>query len=1064
MMVDAPKVDERSGRQIARQVYGLLPVYVENWPAPEDAGELSDALIHAFARFAEIIIDRLNKTPAKNFLAFLDLLGVSPLPLQAARAPITFYLPPGNSGHAVVPAGTQVAAPPPKGEQKPIIFETEKELVVVSAKLYSLILKDGGHDRCTDFSAILTQPAPVPTVNGAADVIVAPTITGNVIAIPHVLYVPLPGTTVWPALSQTHLKFVLDADLPSPIDPRTLRWELCVAKVSKPIPVGAGTSEAIRSDGDDAIKVIPLEPSPDETENLTKSGDVVFSNLPDAPLLVVGGLPGKWLRCRLITPISSLPEFADMVRATQLPTIKNLAVETWVEGNGLSIDQAFFNTLKLDFTKDFFPFGEKPKFGDTFYIASREAFSNADALLTIHVTVTNPASSQAETPLPAAKPQDTKLRWEFWDGRAWTELGTADIGARHIRIRSGDARGPDTEFSDTTQVFSESGEVSFKFPTTPAQLNLNGQNNYWIRVRIISGDYGKEAHYEQREGLVERELKGGMVLVPATFAPPSVRSISVDYSLKNESQPNVVLTYNDFAYTKINPQSTTFKPFLPALPDDVMPSLYLGFALPASSPGRTPVFPHRAMSVYVGMSASVAGQMPDAKSGTATATWEYWNGAEWMKWTVLDDTQGLRRAGIIRFLAPPNFTLSKQFGQSSYWLRMRQDDPNFHPTFFHVLLNTVMAVQGATIANETLGASNETPSQQFRSTQSPVLEGQKVEVRESTKPSFEERARIEADEGEDAIERVPEPTGKGVAFWTRWHEVPNFYGSGPRDRHYLLDHMTGEVTFGDGTNGMIPLALPANIRSTYRTGGGTGGNVSAGAITQLKSAIPYVQKAINFVAACGGTDTEPDAALLVRAPLGIRHGGRAVTREDFEDLAMLASHEVARAKCVPLFDLAQDPDAGKRKPGVISLIIVPRSTEPRPWPSQDLLDRVRTYIDARRQLTAHLELVGPEYIRVDVDCEITIIEPEAASEVELAVRRALDSYLNPITGGNDRTGWDFGREPKRSDFLGLLEGIGEVSHIRELRLSLIPDRPGSEKTGRFLICCGNHKVTTTLEE
>ena len=1064
MTIPAPKVDERTSSEIARDVRGLLPVYVEDWPGAGEAGELSEALIYVFSRFGEIIVDRLNKTPEKNFLAFLDLLGISPLPLQAARAPVTFYLAPGAATHALVPAGTQVAATPGPGEQKPVVFETEKELVVISAKLESLLIKDGGHDQFTDFSAILPPPSP-PAGGEPAAGADATTTTGNVTGIPHALYVPLPEYAVWPVSSQIRLKFALESDLAAPVDPSRLQWELCAANSA---PAEKQSATASPAAGDDGIKTIPLEPLRDGTENLTKTGDVVFLNLPAIPSLVVAGVAGHWLRCRLLTSITRRPKVAaGMVRESQLPNVKTLTLDTRVARTGLSFEQAFFNNLKLDVTKDFFPFGERPKFGDTFYLASREALSNPDAVLTVHVTVTNPASSGVETPLPAARPQDVKLLWEFWDGDAWTELGTSEIAARRIRIVAQSGESPERQFSDSTQVLSESGDISFKFPKGSVPLNFNGQTNYWIRARIVAGDYGKEAHLEHVSGnLIERELhkEGKFVLVPATFAPPSIHSITVDYEVNKESQPDTVLTYNDFDYAKIEPTSGNFKPFLPVAPNQSLPTLYFGFTLPPSSAPVAPLFPNRAVSIYVGMSSVVAGPAVDPSSSSLTATWEYWNGAGWTRLTVLDDTRGVRRAGLIRFLAPSDFALGEQFVQRRYWLRLRQGDPQFTPTFNQVLLNTTMAVQGTTFSNEILGSSNGTPSQKFRAMQPPVLAEQRLEVREPTVPPREERARILADEGDDAITRVPEPTGLGDAFWVRWREVPNFYGSGPRDRDYLLDRLTGEITFGDGIYGMVPPALPSNLRLSYRSGGGITGNKPANALTQLKSAIPSVQKASNSEAASGGTDSEPDAALLERGPRSLRHGGRAVTREDFEDLAKLASREVARAKCLPLFDLTQDPDAKHTKPGVVSLIVAPRSTDPKPEPSQDLFDRVRTYIDARRQLVGDLKLVGPEYVRVDLECEIAVCDPEAASEVELAAKSAIEGYLHPVAGGRNGTGWEFGEEAQRSDFFGLIEAIPGVSHVRELRVTLVPDRAGSERTGRFLICGGNHKVTTTLEE
>lgn len=1060
-MLRAPRIDDRTAREIVEQVYGLLPDCVPEWPERGQEGELAAALIHIFARFNEIIIDRLNKTPEKNFFAFLDLLGVSPLPLQPARVPVTFYLA-GNATHALVPMATQVAAPPPPGQQKPIIFETERDLVVVSARLESLIIKDGGNDQCIDFSVIL--PPPAPAASPAPEAGASP--AAVVVPIPHLFYIPLPVYPVWPPANEIRLKFALGADLPAPITPRVLHWELCVTERPKAnklqMSPAAGPIHA-----DDPLGAVVLEPLFDGTANLTTSGDLVFLNIPEVPSLTVNRVSGKWLRCRILTPLASFGESAaGRLSPAQLPTIKSLAIESRVVRTGVPPEQAFFNNLKLDTSKDFFPFGEKPKFGDTLYLANREGFSSGDAVVTLHVAVTNPASSGAEKPpLPPAKPQDVKLRWEYWDGTAWVELGTSEVSPqKRVRIRLETAEGPDTGFTDTTQVFSESGDISFKFPKPPAPLNLNGQTNYWVRVRITAGDYGKEAHYEHKEGFVERELRGGFVLVPATFAPPSIRSIAIDYLVRSESQPDTVITYNDFTYAMVDPRTQPLQPFIPLSPDGVSPSFYFGFTILPTLAGTRSAFPHQAVSAYVEIVESELGQVREPESGSPKVTWEYWNGAAWNELMVLDDTQGLRRPGIIRFLAPPDFSLGEQFGASRYWLRMRQDEPQFQPSFGRVLLNTTMALQGATMTNEVLGASNGMQNQRFLTTQAPVLEGQKVEVRESTRPSHKECVGIESEEGPDAIVLVRGPAGKGDAFWIRWHEVPTFYGSGPRDRHYRIDRMTGEITFGDGTMGMIPPALSGNIRASYRTGGGAAGNQPPNAITQLKSAVPYVQKAANLVAASGGTDPEPDAAVLARGPLGIRHGGRAVTREDFEDLAMLASREVARAKSVPLYDLTEDPDARNKKTGVVSLIIVPHSTHARPRPTQDLLDRVRRYIDARRQLTADLKLVRPEYLRVEVSCEITIFEPEAASEVEKATNMALNDYLHPVTGGSDGTGWDFGREPKRSDFFALLEAIPGVSHVRELRIRLVADRPGSERTGRFLICRGEHRVITTLAE
>src|SRR5262249_3949554 len=149
------------------------------------------------------------------------------------------------------------------------------------------------------------------------------------------------------------------------------------------------------------------------------------------------------------------------------------------------------------------------------------------------------------------------------------------------------------------------------------------------------------------------------------------------------------------------------------------------------------------MSVHVSLTVSAPVPTQDSPSGSVVGAWEYWNGFNWTKWTVRDNTQGIRRSGLIRFLAPSDFTASQEFGRERYWLRMRQAEAEFQPRLRRVLLNTTTAIEGATIENDILGASNGKPRQRFRTTQAPVLAGERLEVREPTAPPLKEILRIQ---------------------------------------------------------------------------------------------------------------------------------------------------------------------------------------------------------------------------------------------------------------------------------------------------------------------------------
>src|SRR5262249_54063840 len=148
------------------------------------------------------------------------------------------------------------------------------------------------------------------------------------------------------------------------------------------------------------------------------------------------------------------------------------------------------------------------------------------------------------------------------------------------------------------------------------------------------------------------------------------------------------------------------------------------------------------------------------------------------------------------------------------------------PPLRAVLLNTMTAVEGLTVVNEILGSSNGEPNQKFQPVQPSILTGQKLEVREPTMPALRERnlLRRHAPDGEDPIQPTIETHGK-TEYWVTWSEVPNFYASSSRDRHYVIDRQKNEVVFGDGLCGLIPPLLPANLRLTrYRSGGGIAGN------------------------------------------------------------------------------------------------------------------------------------------------------------------------------------------------------------------------------------------------
>ncbi|HKX26166.1 MAG TPA: putative baseplate assembly protein, partial [Blastocatellia bacterium] len=544
----------------------------------------------------------------------------------------------------------------------------------------------------------------------------------------------------------------------------------------------------------------------------------------------------------------------------------------------------------------------------------------------------------------------------------------------------------------------------------------------------------------------------------------------------------VLRAENDFVFE--SPANGRLKPFRPA--DEREPTFYLGVTLP---PGSRP--PRRALSLYFGLVEPLFGNASTSVNERPELKAEYWNGRDWQVLLVDDGTTSLTRPGIVEFQPPADFAAREEFGLARHWVRVRwvKGAYRFKPRARRLLLNTTMALQAVTLNNEVLGSSDGSKAQKFRATQTPILLGQRLEVRELEMPSAAELEVLAREEDGEAMTLVLDAAGNPTEIWVRWHETPDFYGSGPRSRHYVLDHLTGEIRFGDGLNGLIPPIGSGNLRlAHYQTGGGSAGNRPAGAIIQMKTTVPYVHAVTNPEAALGGAEAEGLKSLLARAPRTLRHHGRAVTTEDYEDLALLASSEVARARCVPLRNLIDTPLMSEaleahpiNSPGEVSVIIVPRSTAPKPLPSLELIRRVQEYLEAHSVPTANLRVTGPLYLRVNVEVDVVPVSIEGAGAVAQAVQQSLADFLHPLTGGLDEQGWEFGREPHQSDLYALIESVPGVDHVHRLReplrevderdriaLKIDPGGAGAAQiikdTGRFLVYSGTHTVNLRFEE
>ncbi|MFC4584933.1 baseplate J/gp47 family protein [Sphaerisporangium corydalis] len=204
----------------------------------------------------------------------------------------------------------------------------------------------------------------------------------------------------------------------------------------------------------------------------------------------------------------------------------------------------------------------------------------------------------------------------------------------------------------------------------------------------------------------------------------------------------------------------------------------------------------------------------------------------------------------------------------------------------------------------------------------------------------------------------------------------------------------------------------------------------------------------------------PEASSLeerVRATTrALREPYRAATPGDFERLVLggtgtALGQEIVRARCVPGRDLsAADPDVrAAEAPGHVSVVAVPGPPGPGPYPRPVLDPAVAAalwdFLDGRRLLTTRHHVVGPAYVRIEVEAVVALGADAPPQEAFDDMLDRLRTFLGPLTGGTAKDGWPFGRDVYASEIYTLLDRSPFTDYVDAVVLrggTPIPGREG----------------------
>lgn len=305
MPLPVPDLDDRSFQDLVNEARRRIPLYCPEW-TDHNLSDPGITLIELFAWMTEVLIYRLNKVPDKNYVKFLELLGVRLTPAAPASGVVTFRLTAAQEPAVVIPKGTEVATVRTEA-QEAIVFATTEDLTITPPVLdYFLLSRD--HTQFEDRLPLMRQWEDLAGVVGAA-------------ADSHLRHIDL---FPWSPIPEPDNSFYLgfSTDLRSNTLVVNLECEETVA-----VGINPSDPPLLWEYWDGAAQDwLAFDRSPeasawleaDNTQGLNEPGQIIFHVPSTASLRVVELREGYWIRCR-ITPFT--PEQGSYESSPQLRSV-----------------------------------------------------------------------------------------------------------------------------------------------------------------------------------------------------------------------------------------------------------------------------------------------------------------------------------------------------------------------------------------------------------------------------------------------------------------------------------------------------------------------------------------------------------------------------------------------------------------------------------------------------------------------------------------------------------------------------------------------------------------------
>lgn len=254
-----------------------------------------------------------------------------------------------------------------------------------------------------------------------------------------------------------------------------------------------------------------------------------------------------------------------------------------------------------------------------------------------------------------------------------------------------------------------------------------------------------------------------------------------------------------------------------------------------------------------------------------------------------------------------------------------------------------------------------------------------------------------------------------------WVLVDTFAKSKPTDKHFMVsvdEALNPYIMFGDGTFGKKPAAGAKITNVVFYLTNGTQGNVKSNTITSVPLVISSSitdATVSNAYDAGGGSNYENFTMLKEHIPLSVKTLGVAITKEDFESLAMLVDG-VNKAKA--------DYECGRK----LTIYISPDGGAVA---SSELINRVYNLLSQRAPMTTWLKVKSAGKVQIILEMDVTGKKSYKTAEIQTQILTALYNAYSPEQA-------QIGGSVRVSDIYALIDNLSTVDYLHLTKFYIKP--------------------------